>query len=145
MRNKKVFDDMLTAFLISYALAAFSCEKYVPENIMKPFMAVILAAFFGVWLWYSYKNGKRKSVIFPIFAVLFWVLPKVVIFLANDGPEVFRMSIIMYVLSEFSELIFDTAMKTVSGIFGISAVGAAAVLLLVCAASYLFGMFTEEE
>lgn len=145
MTNRKAFDDMLTAFLTTYALTAFCYEKYLPENIMRIFRTVILTVFFGVWLWFSFKNGKRKNVIFPIFAVLFWLLPMVVVHLANDGPKVFRMSIIMYVLSELSELVFGTVMKTVSGIFSISSAGAAAVLLLVCAASYLGGMLTEEE
>lgn len=145
MNNRNVFDDILIAFLATYALMAFSFEKYIPENIMKPFRAIIIIAFFAVWLWYSFKNGRMRGVIFPIFAVLFWILPKTVIFLANDGPKIFRMSIIMYVLSEFSEIIFGGPMEEVSGIFGISSVGAAAVLLLLCAASYLLGIFTGEN
>lgn len=145
MNNRNVFDDILIAFLATYALMAFSFEKYASENVMKPFRALIIIAFFAVWLWYSFKNGRTRSVIFPIFAVLFWLLPKAVIFLSNDGPEIFRMSVIMYVLSEFSEIIFGGPMEEISGIFGISSVGAAAVLLLACAASYLLGMFITEN
>lgn len=145
MNNRNVFDDILIAFFATFALMAFSYEKYISENIMKPFRVLIVIAFFAVWLWYSFKNGRMRGLIFPIFALLFWLLPKAIIFLAGNGPEIFRMSIIMYVLSEFSEIIFGGPMEEVSGIFGISPVGAAAVLLLTCAASYLLGMFVAEN
>lgn len=143
--NKKSFDDILTAFLITYALAAFNFEKYVPEKIMKLMQAAVFIAFAVSWLWFSFKNGKRKSAAFPIFAAAFWVLPQIIIFLANGGPEVFRMSIIMYVLSEFSDLLTVVPMKITGNAAGISAYGAMAVILLLCGASYLFGIFTEAE
>lgn len=143
--NKKSFDDILAAFLITYALAAFSYEKYIPEGIMKFVQAVTFVAFTVVWLWNSFKNGKRRSMAFPIFTVVFWILPPVIIYLANDGPEIFRMSIIMYVLSELSDLIIVVPMKLTAGAVGISVYGAMAVMLSICAACYLFGVFMEED
>lgn len=143
--NKKSFDDILAAFLITYALAAFSFEKYVPEKIIKLMQALAFIAFALSWLWLSFKNGKRKGAAFPIFAAAFWLLPQVVIYLANSGPEIFRMSIIMYVLSEFSDLLTVVPMKITGNAVGISAYGAMAVILLLCAACYLFGVFTEED
>lgn len=143
--NKKSFDDIFAVFLITYALAAFSYEKYMPEEIMKLVHAAAFAAFAVSWLGLSFKNGKRKSVIFPIFTILFWVLPRVVVYLANDGPKVFRMSIIMYVLSEFSDFLTFVPIKITAGAAGISVYGAMAVILLLCAACYLCGVFTEED
>lgn len=143
--DKRSFDDILVSFLITYAFAAYSYEKYVPEGIMKFMQAVTFVAFVAVWLVNSFKNGKRKGVIFPIFAAAFWLLPQIIIYLANNGPEVFRMSITMYVLSEFSDLVTVVPMKITGSVVGISAYGAMAVILLLCAACYVFGVFTEED
>ncbi len=143
--NKKSFDDILAAFLITYALAAFSYEKYMPEGIMKFLQAMVFVAFAAVWFWNSFINGKRKGRAFAIFAAAFWILPPVIIYLANDGPEIFRMSIIMYVLSELSDLLIVVPMKAAASAVGVSAYGAMAVILLICAACYLFGVFTEED
>lgn len=62
--NKKSFDDILAVFLITYALAVFSYEKYMPEIIMKFMQAVTFVLFAISWLWLSFKNGKRKGVAF---------------------------------------------------------------------------------
>lgn len=143
--NKKSFDDILAVFLITYALAVFSYEKYMPEIIMKFMQAVTFVLFAISWLWLSFKNGKRKGVAFPIFAVFFWIFPQLIIYFANNGPEIFRMSVTMYVLSEFSDLLTTVPMKITGSVAGISAYGAAAVILLLCTACYLFGMLIEED
>lgn len=143
--NKKSFDDILAVFLITYALAAFSYEKYMPEGIMKFMQAITFVLFAAAWLWNSFKSGKRKGVAFPIFAVFFWIFPQLIIYFANNGPEIFRMSVIMYVLSEFSDLLTTVPMKITGSVVGISAYGAATVILLLCAACYLFGMLIDED
>lgn len=145
MMKAKIFDDILGVFLITYAAAALSFEKYVPEGIINFLGAIYFIAFAAVWMWLSYKNGRKKSIVFPVFTAVFWLLPHLIIYLSNSGSEVFRMSVIMYVLSEFSDLIAIVPIKITGNIAGISAYGAAAVILLLCGASYFFGRFTAEE
>ncbi|MCM1059049.1 MAG: hypothetical protein NC452_02010 [Eubacterium sp.] len=133
-------DDMLAAFLATYALAAFSYEKYMPESFMKIFRFIVFSAFAAVWLFLSFKSGRRGGKKFPIFAVLFWVLPQLVAYLADNGPEVFRMSIIMYVLSEF--LMFLTADSTavIGTAVGIPVSAAVTLTVLLCGAAYMAGL-----
>ena len=96
------FDDMLAAFLATYALASFSYEKYMPESFMRIFSFAVLTLFAAAWLWFSFRSGLRNGKKFPLFAILFWILPHIIIYLADNGPEFMRMSIAMYILSEFS-------------------------------------------
>lgn len=143
--DKRAFDDILAAFLITYALAAFSFEKYIPDKIAEFMQALVFIAFALSWLWLSFKNGKKSGAAFPIFAAAFWLLPQLIIYIANNGPEIFRMSIVMYVLSEFFDFLTVVPMKITGSAAGISAYGAMAVILLLCAVCYLFGLFMEED
>lgn len=133
-------DDILAAFLITYALAAFSFEKYMPDSFMNIWNVIVFIFFAAAWTGLSFKNGYFKKRAFPIFTVLFWIIPHIIIFLANDGPKAFRMSITMYVLSEFFTLLAGVPAEITGGILGISSPAAIIVIMLLCAAGYLSGM-----
>lgn len=146
-RHYGAVDDMLAAFFITYAFAAFSFEKYMPESFVRVYRSAVFILFAATWLGLSFKSGRRAGRKFPIFAVLFWIVPPILIWLADSGPEVFRMSIIMYVLSEFMNF-FTTVPSEVCGTaVGISAPAAAAVILLLCGVSYMSGylMYTFRQ
>lgn len=133
------FEDMLAAFLVTYALASFSYEKYMPESFMRIFRFAVFALFAAVWLWFSFKSGRRSGRKFPIFAVLYWIVPHLIVYLADNGPEMLRMSIIMYVLSEFMIFITTVPAEVVGTAVGISSSAATAVILLLCGAAYMSG------
>lgn len=135
-------DDILAAFLITYALASFSYEKYMPDSFMNVWNIIVFIAFAVAWAGLSFKNGYLKKRAFPIFTALFWTLPHIIIFLANDGPKAFRMSIIMYVLSEFFTLLTVVPAEITGSVLGISLPAAVIVIILLCAVGYLSGMFT---
>lgn len=138
-RHYGAVDDMLAAFFITYAFAAVSFEKYMPESFVKLYSVAVFIVFAATWLGLSFKSGRRASRKFPIFTVLFWIVPPIIVWLADSGPEVFRMSIIMYVLSEFMNF-FTTVPSEICGTaVGISAFSAAAVILLLCGISYVSG------
>lgn len=146
MKNKRktgFADDMAVLFLLTYAFAAFSYEKYMPEEIMKIYNLLVFLVFAAVWLGVSFRNGKRMSRKFPVFAMLFWILPQIIIYLADNGPEVMRMSIIMYVLSEFCILLTSVPADIIGGALDIPTAAAIAVILLLCAAAYMFGVFVR--
>lgn len=130
---------MLAAFLATYALASFSYEKYMPESFMRIFRFAVLALFAAAWLWFSFRSGLRTGRKFPIFAVLYWILPHIIIYLADNGPEVLRMSIIMYVLSEFMIFLATVPAETVGAALGIASPAATAVILLLCGSAYMSG------
>lgn len=130
---------MLAAFFITYAFAAFSFEKYMPESFVKVYRFAVFIIFAATWLGLSFKSGRRAGRKFPIFTVLFWIVPQILIWLADNGPEVFRMSIIMYVLSEFMNFFTTVPFEICGTAVGISAPAAAAVMLLLCGVAYMSG------
>ncbi len=134
-------DDILAALLITYALAAFSYEKYMPDSFMNIWNIIVFIFFAAAWTGLSFKSGYLKKSAFPIFTALFWIIPHIIIFLANDGPRVFRMSVTMYVLSEFFTLLTVVPSEITGGVLGISSPAAVIVIILLCAAGYLSGMF----
>ncbi len=142
-RPSDVIGEFLAAFLITYALAVFSYEKYMPESFMKAFNVLVFIAFAVTWLGLSFKNGSKKAVAFPVFTALYWLIPQLVIYLADSGPEVFRMSITMYILSEFSILITTVPSELIGGTIHISVPAAIAVILLLSAAAYMAGMLVN--
>ncbi|MDE6762391.1 MAG: hypothetical protein K2J73_01775 [Oscillospiraceae bacterium] len=133
------FEDMFAAFLATYALASFSYEKYMPESFMRIFSFAVFALFAAAWLWFSFKSGRRSGRKFPIFAVLYWIVPHILVYLADNGPEVLRMSIVMYVLSEFMIFLTTVPAGVVGTAVGISSSYATAVILLLCGAAYMSG------
>lgn len=135
------FDDMLAAFLATYALASFSYEKYMPESFMRIFGFAVLTLFAAAWLWFSFRSGLRGGKKFPLFAALFWILPHIIVYLADNGPEFMRMSIAMYILSEFMNLFTTVPAEVIGGILGIAAPAATAVILLLCGSAYMSGYF----
>jgi len=134
-------DDILAALLITYALAAFSYEKYMPDSFMNIWNVIVFVFFAAAWAGLSFKNGYLNKRAFPIFTALFWTIPHIVIFLANDGPKAFRMSITIYVLSEFFTILTVVPSEITGGVLGISSPAAVIVIILLCAAGYLSGMF----
>lgn len=134
------FDDMFAVFLATYAFASFSYEKYIPDSFMRPFNAFVMLLFASAWLWFSFKNGLRGGKKFPLFAVLFWILPHIIVYLADNGPEFLRMSIIMYVLSEFMNYFTSVPAELFGTLIGITAPAATAVILLFCGSAYASGL-----
>ena len=130
---------MLAAFLATYALASFSYEKYMPESFMKIFRFAVFALFAAAWLLFSFKSGRRSGRKFPIFAVLYWIVPHILVYLADNGPEVLRMSIIMYVLSEFMTFLTTVPAGVIGTAVGISPSAATVVILMLCGAAYMSG------
>lgn len=130
---------MLAAFLATYAFAAFSFERYMSESFMRIFRPLVFAAFAAVWLFFSFKSGLKGGRKFPVFAALYWILPHIVIYLADNGPEVLRMSIGMYVFSEFLRFFTVVPAETLGAAIGITAPAAIAVMLLFCGSAYMSG------
>ncbi|MCI9408777.1 MAG: hypothetical protein HFJ89_03065 [Oscillospiraceae bacterium] len=133
------FDDMLAAFLATYALASFSYEKYMPESFMRIFSFAVLTLFAAAWLWFSFRSGLRNGKKFPLFAILFWILPHIIIYLADNGPEFMRMSIAMYILSEFMNFFTAVPAEVFGNVLGITAPAATAVILLFSGSAYMSG------
>ncbi len=140
------FEDMFAAFLISYALMSFGYEKYMPAPFMEIWNYFVFLLFAATWIVLSFKNGLKKSFAFPIFAVLFFMLPELAVFLANDGPRVFRMSVIMYVISEFCALIVNSPLRVfTSEAKENSHIISSVICAAVCVLSYAAGVIATNK
>lgn len=107
-REKAVFglaDSMLMAFLITFAASAMNYEQYIPEQAAALYRICLWTVCILTWAGLSFISGMRGKWQFEVFAALYLILPQVIIYLAYLGPEVFRLSLIMYSLSEFFSLI----------------------------------------
>lgn len=147
-RKKKInADEMFAAFTSLYALSAFAYENdyELPEGFMEIWRTIVFIVTAFAWIIPSFKSGYSKRIAFPVFTVISQALPLLIIFLANDGPRAFKMSITMYALSEFFSFIcygpvhiftekFDEYPIYLSGL----------AVILVCIVSYVFGIITAK-
>ncbi|MGN0691261.1 MAG: hypothetical protein ACI4K7_02815 [Oscillospiraceae bacterium] len=122
-------DNMFLAFLITFAASASNYEKYVPETVGKVYSTVLWIVCAVTWIVLSFKWGYRRKWQFEVFSAVYWILPAILIFLADSGPEVFRFSLIMYFLSEFSSLIMMQPVYMLGGKLGMGDVGGIAIII----------------
>lgn len=145
VRRKRSFaSDMFISFIITFAAAAFSYEGYMPESFMNIFGSFVALLCVLTWMSYSFLGGALKKYKYMVFMCLFWLIPQVIIFLADSGPELFKMSITMYLLSEFSSMLTRSSAYAFGSLFGLNAFSSIVVIILLCAFSYLAGMLLSE-
>lgn len=145
VRRKRSFvSDMFTSFIITFVASAFSYEGYMPKSFMDifgPFVAFVCVL---TWISYSFIGGAFKKYNYMVFMCLFWLIPQVIIYLADSGPEFFRMSITMYLLSEFSSMLTRSSAYAFGSLFGLSVFSSVVTIILLCIFSYLAGMLLSE-
>lgn len=123
-------DDMLLAFLITFAAGASSYGGDLYGSISSLYNWLILVAFTVIWFGLSLYSGLKSKWKFAIFTVLFWLVPIIGISLYESGPEVFGMSVIMYVLSEFFRLLAIDSTSSVLALIGLDGITGAVIFLL---------------
>ena len=138
--------NMFIAFIITYAAGAICFESFMPEKFVTIYSAVIISLCFATWLLLSFISGKNMKWQFVVFSAIFWVLPQVIIFLAESGPEFFRKSIIMYLLSEFAMIFVAAPVEAAGSLINVRVIPFTAIIVLMCVFSFLGGsLFIEEE
>lgn len=143
-RKRSFISDMFISFIITFAAAAFSYEGYMPEsfmNIFGPFVAFLCVL---TWISCSFLDGAFKKYKYMVFMCLFWLIPQVIIYLADSGPEFCQMSITMYLLSEFSSMLTRSSAYAFGSLFGLSIFSSVVLIILLCVFSYLAGMLLSE-
>lgn len=145
VRRKHSFvSDIFTLFIITFTAAAFSYEGYMPEGFMNIFGSAVAFVCVLTWMSCSFLGGAFKKYKYMIFICVFWLIPQVIIFLADSGPEIFRMSITMYLLSEFSYMLTRSSAYAFGSLFGLNEFSSVVIMILLCAFSYLAGMLLSE-
>lgn len=137
--------NMFIAFIITFAAGTIGFEENSPEKFIVIYSTVVTLLCFVTWLLLSFISGRNNKWQFVVFSSLFWILPHVVIYLANDGPEVFRMSITMYLLSEFMTITTLTPLEAVGEVINVKVIPFTAIVILLCIFSYLGGYLTIDK
>lgn len=137
--------NMFLAFIITFAAGTVSFESYIPENFIAIYSASLTVICFITWLVLSFISGKNKKWQFVVYSTFFWILPNVVIWLANDGPEVFRKSIIMYLASEFAGIVSMPQIEFVGDLINVSTIPFTAIIVLLCVFCYLGGYLISKD
>ena len=137
--------NMLIAFLITFAAGTLSFEGYMPEKFIIVYSTIVTILCFGVWIILSFISGKNKKIMFAVYSVLFWSLPQIVIFLANSGPEVFRKSITMYLLSELASIVSTPPIEAAGNLFNVGIIPFTVIMVLLCVFFYLVGFMVSED
>ena len=130
---------MFVSFIITFAAGTLCYEAYVPENIIKIYRMLIFVICLFTWIALSVISGVQNKWQYEIFTVLFWLIPPVTIFLANDGPEICRMSITMYVFSELFAIMFTAPAEAVGEILNLGVTPVIILVVLICTFAFLTG------
>lgn len=137
--------NMFLAFIITFAAGTISFESYMPEEFITIYSGCVTAICFVTWLVLSFISGNKKKWQFAVFSSIFWILPNIIIWLADSGPEVFRKSIIMYLLSEFAAIVSLPQLESVGGLLNLAAIPFTVIVVLACIFCYLGGYLTSED
>lgn len=138
-------DNMFISFIITYAAGTICYEEYLPESFMNFFRPLMLAVCVCTWLYISFFSGVRSKWQFEIFAVIFWILPQLVIYLADSGPEICRMSVTLYALSELFLIMFNTPAEHIGGFIGVGAFPSIFIIVLLCTFAFLAGILLSDK
>ncbi len=144
-RNVSLAADMFLSFIITFAAGVLCYEDYMPEKFIGIYRAAVMVVCLATWFGISFFCGKKKKWQYELFAALFWLIPPLIVFLANDGPEFCRMSITMYLLAEFTEFISAAPAGLAGSIAGLGVLPSIMIILLLCVFSFMAGILTSQN
>lgn len=137
--------NMFIAFIITFAAGTICFEKYMPEAFISIYRMILIILCFLTWFALSFISGKKRKWQFAIYSALFWLVPQLIIYLANDGSEMFRKSITMYLLSEFFAIMPNSIMENVGKIIKVGIIPFAFITVLLCTFCFLGGYLTSNK
>lgn len=136
MRHKKrkksycLADDMLLAFLVTFAAAVAGYSENVPDTLRIVYSVSMTVVFALVWFGLSLYSGIKGKWKFILFTALFWIIPVICIALYDSGAAGFGLSVTMYVLSEFFRLLVIDSTQPIISIIGLEGVLSPIIFLL---------------
>lgn len=137
--------NMFMAFMITFAAGTICFEEFMPEKFVAIYSMAVIIVCLLTWFALSFISGKKNKWQFVVFSFLFWTLPQIIIYLANDGPEVFRKSITMYLLSEFSVILVTTPAEAAGSVINVKALPLTIIVVLLCVLCFFAGYLVEDS
>ena len=105
-KNYSLCENIFISFIITFASGALCFENYVPESFISMYRTVMFIVCIAAWLWLSFLSGVENKWGYEIFAAVFWLLPQLIMYLSDNGPEFCTMSVTLYLLSESFRILF---------------------------------------
>ena len=136
---------MFTSFIITYAAGAFRFEEYMPQTFIVFYRYAVLSICLLTWFGFSFLCGTKRKWQYEVFTLCFWLIPPLVIWLANEGPRVFRMSLIMYLISEFANVLVISPAALFGDAAGIGETPSIIIILVICALCFAGGVLIARK
>lgn len=138
-----VLEYIAVSFLVTHAFSSFFFESHISGVPLEIYRILLYAACIGSWLWFSLRSGIQGKWGFLIYAGVFWILPQIAAWLAESGPEAFRFSLTMYLLSEFALYYSSTPLLRLLGWATENTMICAVIAFAVCGAVYACGVMLK--
>lgn len=143
--EEPILGMMFSSFIITYATGAFCFENAQTEQFIGIYRYVALITCLLTWFGFSLACGIKKKWQYEVFAFCFWLLPLLIIYLANDGPEVFRLSLAMYLLSEFANVLTVSPALLIGNVINTGEFVSILIILILCVLCYIGGIFISRK
>lgn len=140
-----LLSNMFLVSIITFTAGCMCFEKYMPETFSSIYSTAVIIICLCVWLVLSFISGAKKKWGFAVFSAIFWIIPQVIIYMANDGPEFCRKSITMYLLSEFSDIIINSTATKICDVIGVGTIAFTAIVVLLCVFSFFAGYLVYDK
>lgn len=138
-----VLEYIAVSFLVTHAFSSLFFESHISGAPLEIYQFLLYVACIGSWLWFSLRSGIQGKWGFLIYAGAFWILPQIVAWLAESGPEAFRFSLTMYLLSEFALYYSSTPLQKLLGWVTENTMICAVIAFAVCGAVYVCGVMLK--
>ena len=144
-KRRSLCSDMFLSFIITFAAAVFTYDAYMPKNFMEFYSTLTVIVCLLTWAVLSFLSGVFKKYDYMVFMLLFWLIPQIIIYAAESGPEMLRMSIIMYLLSEFSSMLTHAPAEAAGHLlFKVGALPMVFIIILMCVFLFLAGILFSD-
>jgi hypothetical protein len=130
--------DMALCAAVMLASGFYDFEGFFFPPLTFVIQGVLTFCVAAVWLWCFFLNGFWRRHGFLVFAVVYWVVPRLII-IREQTASIFEYSRYLAAAGEISLLLVEFPMKGLSAFFRTSVIQTSIALCAWCLAVYLLG------
>ena len=130
--------DIRLCAAVSLACAFYEFEYFIPALAAVYIKAALTVLFVICWLWCSFLNGFWGRYAFPVYAVLFWVIPRLII-LRQENTGILDYNKYLDAASQYSRLLVSIPLNGLSALLNTTELYLTAALLLWCLCLFYAG------
>jgi hypothetical protein len=129
---------------IAFAYSVLNYEMYIPEYVMKIYRAVVFALLAAAWLWFSFVNGYRRSLIFPTLISSFWLLCEFFLLFRIVMPGFITEAPAYRFISDCADMIIAEPALVISKLTGFSMIISRLLICALCLFMYFAGFLISK-